>query len=153
MTGHTVLTEGCYRCDLNRDEMGFEQSTQTPAATNPGSGDGPRQAPVVHAASTAAASGVEPDKLPDRLRNGRVAEGGELPPKGNGGRQLAADPAATTGTCPSRTSQYVPWTFGQTYECTVCGRRAQQSHRTLPISDGRRSYASIYPFPEHDAKP
>lgn len=54
--------------------------------------------------------------------------------------------------CPSRESTYVPWSFGEVYQCTQCGHRARQAHNLKPIrlgQSGEVDYASIYPMLEH----
>jgi hypothetical protein len=51
--------------------------------------------------------------------------------------------------CTGTTSTYVPWTFGEVFACTVCGRRVRQDHNTRPVRPGRASYESLYPMPAH----
>ena len=53
--------------------------------------------------------------------------------------------------CPNRESRYVPWSFGEVYECTDCGWRERQSHqlKPLPGQGPRINYDTLYPMPEH----
>jgi hypothetical protein len=52
--------------------------------------------------------------------------------------------------CESREARYVPWSFGECFECLSCGHRALQHHNTQPLSG--EGYDAVYPFPGHDKK-
>lgn len=51
-------------------------------------------------------------------------------------------------TCESRQARYVPWSFGEVFECLTCGRRLRQDHQLRPLL--YEGYDAVYPFPEHD---
>lgn len=53
--------------------------------------------------------------------------------------------------CPSRHATYVPWSFGEVYECVICQHRERLPHTLRPVlmPSGVVDYDSIYPFPEH----
>jgi hypothetical protein len=52
--------------------------------------------------------------------------------------------------CESREARYVPWSFGECFECLTCLHRARQDHRLQPLRG--EGYTAVYPFPEHDAR-
>lgn len=55
--------------------------------------------------------------------------------------------------CESRESKYVPWSFGEVFECTVCGKRVIQPHTTRPIEPASsRDYGTLYPIAAHERK-
>jgi hypothetical protein len=58
--------------------------------------------------------------------------------------------APSTTECPGRTGHYVPWSFGESFACSMCGARVHQSHLVGPIA-GSDSQA-IYPIPAHERK-
>lgn len=55
-------------------------------------------------------------------------------------------------TCPSREARYVPWSFGEVYECVVCKLRVRQPHTTGPLDGKTANYDSPYPMPEHEQR-
>jgi hypothetical protein len=52
--------------------------------------------------------------------------------------------------CESREARYVPWSFGEIYECLSCGRRERQRHNLCKLRG--ENYEAVYPFPEHDRR-
>jgi len=53
--------------------------------------------------------------------------------------------------CENREATYVPWTMGEMFKCTSCGRTIRQSHDTKRLRG--EDYAAIYPIPAHEADP
>jgi hypothetical protein len=56
--------------------------------------------------------------------------------------------------CPSLSGRYVPWSFGEGFECLSCGQWVRQSHLVQPKRNpnGAIDYASVYPIPQHERK-
>lgn len=60
----------------------------------------------------------------------------------------------TIDLCPGQESTYVPWTMGESFECTTCGAHRIQHHMTQPLRNpsGKKDYDSIYPMPLHEPR-
>jgi len=53
--------------------------------------------------------------------------------------------------CAGREARYVPWSFGEIFECLTCGLRLRQDHRLQPMRG--QGYAAVYPIQAHETRP
>lgn len=53
--------------------------------------------------------------------------------------------------CQGRESRYVPWSFGEIFECLTCALRVRQDHRLGALRG--EGYDAVYPMPEHEVRP